>query len=56
MQRLGRGVLTRLPVVVALTIVWVLLWGNVGPITVLGGVLSPSVAASASAPSASPRA
>ncbi|MFC5676166.1 Na+/H+ antiporter subunit E [Aeromicrobium endophyticum] len=40
MTRLGRGVLTRLPVVVALTIVWVLLWGNVGPITVLGGALA----------------
>jgi multicomponent Na+:H+ antiporter subunit E len=36
----GRGVLGRLPVVVALTVVWVLLWGNVGPFTVLGGVLA----------------
>jgi multicomponent Na+:H+ antiporter subunit E len=40
MRSLGRGALTRLPVVVALTLVWVLLWGNVGPITVLGGALA----------------
>jgi multicomponent Na+:H+ antiporter subunit E len=39
MQRLGRGVRSRLPVVIALTIVWVLLWGNVGPLTVVGGAL-----------------
>jgi len=40
MQAFGRGVLSRLPVVVALTIVWVLLWGNIGPLTVLGGALA----------------
>ena len=40
MRAFGRGVLSRLPVVVALTIVWVLLWGNIGPLTVLGGALA----------------
>jgi multicomponent Na+:H+ antiporter subunit E len=40
MARLGRGALGRLPVVAVLTLVWVLLWGNVGPLTVLGGALT----------------
>lgn len=40
MRRLGRHLASRLPVVVALTLVWVLLWGNVGPITVIGGALA----------------
>ena len=39
MRAAGRDLLSRLPVVIALTLVWVLLWGNVGPITVLGGAL-----------------
>lgn len=40
MRAVGRGVLSRLPVVAALTVVWVLLWGNAGPITVIGGALA----------------
>lgn len=37
MARFGRLAARRLPVVVLLTLVWTLLWGNAGPFTVLGG-------------------
>lgn len=37
MTTLGRLAARRLPVVVMLTLVWTLLWGNIGPFTVLGG-------------------
>lgn len=30
----------RLPVVVTLTVVWVMLWGNVGGVTIVGGLLT----------------
>lgn len=30
---------SRVPVVIALTVVWVLLWGNIRPLTVVGGAL-----------------
>lgn len=39
MRAVGRDLVSRLPAVIPLTAVWVLLWGNIGPITVLGGAL-----------------
>ncbi len=38
-RNLGGNLLTRLPVLVTLTVVWVLLWGHVTPLVVVGGLL-----------------
>lgn len=39
MRQRATDSLGRLPLVVVLTLLWTLLWGNFGPLTVVGGVL-----------------